>query len=163
MATITVETTVRRKYKTDESDVVSIHGKETKDVTLKRKVEDVEDLVWALETQRHEVVWDLWEEVKDDNEFEGFGWHGYPKGDIEVSANYEVSWHDAVEYIAERDGVDNPAGIYLDLRTNGRTPDANSYLDTLFKSFLEYVAEQGIDTNYYTHGKQSGKDRRDFI
>jgi hypothetical protein len=141
-----------------ESDVVDVSGKETKDVTLTKECDDVEEIVWGLEATTHEIVYDLWEEVENQEEFKGFGWHGYPEGDITVNATYSPSWHDVVEYIAERDGVDNPAGIYLSLRSNNRTGDSGT-LDALFKKFIEYIAEQGIDTDYYTHGRESCKDK----
>jgi hypothetical protein len=161
MAQIKVETTVNRQYES-ESESVEVFGREEKDVVLTREIEDVEEMVWAIEATTHEVIYHLWEDVKDDEEFEDYGWKGYPKGDVTISDSYDCSWHDVVEFIAERDDVENPAGIYLDLRFKSHTPDAEN-LDALFKDFLEYCAEKGIDTNYYTHGKKSGKDRRDYL
>lgn len=161
MAEIKVETTVQRQYNS-ESETVNVSGKEEKEITLSREVEDVEDMVWAIEAKKHKVVWDLWENVKDEDEFEGFGWHGYPKGDIFVYSTYDQSWHDVVDYIAKRDNVENPAGIYLDLRVHPRTPESDA-LDRLLRCFFEYLGEQGIDTNYYTHGKRADKDRRDYL
>jgi len=148
-SSIVVETTVRRYYES-ESEVVEIDGEESKDVTLAREVESIEDMVWALEAKEHKIISDLWEEVKDSEEFAEFGWYGYPKGDITVKASIAgYNWHDVVGYIAERDDIDNLAGVYLELRGKRRTEES-----ALLKAFLEYIADKGISTDEWAHGKK---------
>lgn len=162
MAQIKVETTVGRQYQS-ESDVVDVSGKETKDITLKKEIEDVEEMLWAIDANKHEVIGELWKEVSNQDEFKEFGYRSpYPNGDIEITASYNMSWHDLVGEIAQVEDIEDKAGIYLDLRTHGRTPEAGPN-DPIFKDFLEYIGEKGINTNYWVHGKKDGKDRRDYL
>lgn len=167
MATIKVETTVRRALspngpvKQSSTDAVT---KEEREVTLTRQVGTVDDVMWALDAKEHEVVYDLWEEQMGEY-WEDWGWYGYPKGDVTISLNGSwntygksaddlpdgfVTIHQLADHIAERDDVDDKAGVYLDLI------EATPRLAVeRHQPFYEYLAaERGVDTSYYTHGER---------
>lgn len=157
VSTVTVGTTVQRRYETD-SDRVSVQGRDEKDVSLTREVENVEDAEWLLAAKDHEVVSDLWSDVKEDPDFEGFGWYGYPKGDISVNLSYKPSWVDVVESRLEgRDDADEdatPEGIYLDLVANRRAAvDDRGRV----KMLCRFLADRGISTREWTHGRKPGQ------
>lgn len=167
MAEVKIETTVRRAHGPDgiskptNTDVVF---EETRDVTLERELEDIEDVMWALEARDHEVVYSLWEEQLGDH-WDGWTWYGYPKGDVTVSLDSasifgitterddRYTTHEVVEYIVERDDVDDPAGVYLDLECHPRIPEGSTMMNTVRGAFIRYLAEErGVDTSYWTHG-----------
>lgn len=153
MSNITVETTVRRWYDT-ESDEVSVEGDEKRDIKISREIPDVETFVHLLECSRNEAVRYVWNEIKDEPEWEEWGWYGpYAQGSISLSASRTgVTWPEVVDYIAEEENVDDKAGVYLHLHKHGRAGG-----DAWHTRFLEYLAEErGVDTSYWVHGRSHG-------
>lgn len=160
MSKITVETTVRRWYNT-ESDEVSVSGTEEREIEISREVPDVETFVNLLECSRNEAVRYVWDEIKDEPEWEEWGWHGpYAQGDITLSASRTgVTWHDVVDYIAERENADDRAGVYLSVEHHARTDSGSTHMNAIRRRFLRYLAdERGIDTSYWTHGEKPRPD-----
>lgn len=160
MLKVTVTSTIRREYQDGPTSHIgsgetdpSVRFTETRDITMRRRLEDVEDVVWALEADRHEVVWDLWQDFADDEAFAEWGWHGYPKGDITVGSGHPTEFHDVAEYIAERDDADI-AGVYLTLAHHGRVTD-DPPSRTLLGFLCEHLAERGIDTDHWTFGRST--------
>ena len=168
MATIKIETTVRRHIGTDgpqkhESAEPTL-CKEQRDVTLTEETHDVGRVYWALNAPTHEVIRDIWE--SHTGEFwDDWGWYGpYPHGDITITVDlawktpsdevHDDKWvtvHQLVdEIVAREDITDDKAGVYVDLIES--TPRINVGHRALYPYL---AAERGVDTSYYTHGESS--------
>lgn len=142
-----------------------VHASERRrrEITLSRELTDAEDAVWAIEAQEHEIVWDLWEHL-DGEEYDEWGFRSpYPSAEVDVSLDYEISIHDVVWHIAQREGVD-PAGVYLSLMHNRRIYGDDDPVSTVsrLRGFVDYCTASGIDCSYWTHGRDglSGSMRR---
>lgn len=134
---------------------VTASVRETKEATLRRAVESVEDAVWALEAREHAVIRDLWEHVEDIDEFEEWGFSSpYPRGVVQVRSGYFGRHYRAiVEHIAERDGVD-PVAVFFMLGSNRRLVGEKTKVSH-WRHLCEYLAEEhGIDTSDWTHGTE---------
>lgn len=138
---------------------VLVEEENRRTITLERELRDVEDAVWALEAKDHEIVHDMWSDVKDDPEFEGYKTYPYvPGAEVSVSLDYEVHMHHVVHHVAARDGVD-PLGVYFsppglwnrrfDPNTVEGRRDAQSHVLSLLSAYLAYL---GHDTSDWTHG-----------
>lgn len=148
--TLEVKIEVYRNYESTEN--VSVSGKESKKATLTKEIETVERCLEIIEGKENDVVRMCWNEVKDTEEFEEFGWYGpYARGEYTLNpTTYEsigVTVHNIVDAIAKRDDVEDKAGIYKELQNR-------TCVEFGERRFLEYLAEErGIDTSYYVHGE----------
>lgn len=152
--TLEVEIRVYRHYESTEN--VTVDGKEVKEATLRKTIETVEECIKVIEGTQNEVVRMCWDEVKNTEDFEEFGWYGpYANAeDITLSpSSHETTGptiHDIVDAIVERDDVEDEAGVYYHLMDYSARVEVNQ------RRFLEYLADmRGIDTSYYTHGVSS--------
>lgn len=143
---------------------VLVNEQNRREVTLSRELDGIEDAVWALEAKEHEVIHDLWGEVKDDPEFEEWGFYSpYPSGDVSVSLDYTVSWHDVIHHVAARDGVDplavymSPPGFWSRCRDTNDAMDGHRHSKRLLSAYLAYL---GHDTSDWTHGHKPDRNRR---
>lgn len=148
--TLEVEIEVYRNYESTEN--VEVSGKESKEATLTKEIETVEECLEIIDGKENDVVRMCWNEVKDTEEFEEFGWYGpYARGDITLSPcayGLGPTVREIVDAIAEREEVEDKAGIYQHLmHYSSRVEFGN-------RRFLEYLAEErNIDTSYYLHGE----------
>lgn len=160
MSKITVTTTVRRNYET-ESENVSVSGQDEREIEISREIPDVDMFYWLLETDRNKAIRYVWDEIKDEPEWEEWGWYGpYAQGEISLSASRTgVSWDEVAEHIARVEDVDDVAGVFLSLEKHARTDNSGTAVGAIRRKFLEYLAdERGVDTSYFTHGKKPRPD-----
>jgi len=148
---LTVKVEVYREY--NDHKEVRVEGKEKKEATLEKEIESVEECLEILGESDDYVVRMCWDEVKDSEEFEDFSFRSpYARGDITLTpSTYEsqgVTLDNIVDEIAERDNVEDKAGIYYDLK------ERNPRIHVNKRRIFEYLAEErGIDTSYYIHGE----------
>jgi hypothetical protein len=150
--TLTVTVEVYREY--NDHEEVKVEGKEKKEATLEKEIETVDECLEILDESDNHVVRMCWNEVKDSEEFEDFSFRSpYARGDVTLHpSTYDslgVTLDNIVDEIAERDNVEDKAGIYYDLKGNTR-------IHFNERRILEYLAEErGIDTSYYMHGEST--------
>ena len=133
---------------------VNVYERRRREITVARELTDAEDAVWAIEASDHEVVWDLWEHLSGE-EYDEWGFRSpYPSAEVDVSLNYEISIHDVVWHIAQREEVD-PAGVYLSLMHKRRIYGDDDSVNTVsrLRGFVDYCTASGIDCSYWTHGR----------
>lgn len=178
MATVTATFEIRNdrseEHDGDSGDItdrhqghgaVEVSERRRREITLSRELEDAEDAVWALEAKDHEIVWDLWEHVNGE-EYDEWGFYSpYPSADVSLSLDYEISIHDIVWHISQREDSE-PPGVYLTImhsrRLYGDHDEQRAYRQV--RGFVQYLEAMGVDVSHWTHGHDhlTGMDARKF-
>lgn len=147
--TLTVETTVRRKYR-DRHDGVKAETVDPKPLTLCCELGGAERARECVEGEEHKVIRPLWAEVEATEEFEEYGFQTYVEGEITVHGAPEY-WRNAAEHASDEEDAD-AVGVLWDWYRSERTGDG------ITRALAEALTDHGHDLSYW---RARGSKRQD--
>lgn len=147
--TVTIETTVRRKYREVKNDV-HVETTDPKDLTLSCELSGPERVRECIESEEYKAVRPLWSEVESVEEFAEYGFQTYVEGEITVHGQPE-HWRHAAEHVADQEGAD-VVGVLWDWLRSERSGDG------VTRAFAAALTDHGHDLSYW---RARGSTRQD--